>query len=311
MQDAIDVFIEKSLGNPLILANIATSMENIDAASVNQWQSAGRYVEKRLLRDEEFQVESGLFNEYYPKKMRATIIMAIDSLRPEERTLLQLASICEDQSIPEVVVKTFFKGIHDLDIFFKWSKELQNNNFLKIQSKEVPWRAVPETSWVVHSMHQKVIASVKAEDVTSLVTKLLKCYPEEKIIVVLLALFGLKDCREQAIQFLRNSNPELSNKHLKDASSDFSAIRPFVWLLHVDGEQQWEKESDFFVKQVLSPAVAFALIESCCGDSSFAFFLDVRPNFLLEFISFFIRLNFFFFFHGGGSEKAQNPAQNP
>lgn len=236
----------------LVLVNMATYIRSEHASSLKEWESAGRHLEK-LVNDEEAQLSTILFNRSYSKRtMQASITMAVDSFSKQEQTLLFLASICEGQSIPEVVFKIFFKNIHDhsLHEFSRCSENLQNNNFIRIESKIVSWSNVPQRSWSLHSMRQQVISLIKDKDVTSLISQLLDCNANDKIVVALLALYGEKQWRDQATRRLMNLKESCHNDDLDLASSHFSTIKAFVWLLQVNGEEQWEKKSSYLVEQV-------------------------------------------------------------
>lgn len=261
VQDAVDSFIMKSCQNPLVLANMATSRKNVLGCDVNEWNLAGEYLVKLLVENKEVKVSAFIYNQNYPKDtiQVASMIMAIDSISKEEQMLLLFASICEDQSIPEVLLKLFFKKINgDIYEFSTSLWNLQQNNLLKESSEIVPWSNAPQKSWIVHSMRQKVIASIKATDISLQVAQLLEGYPSEKTVVILLALFGQQKWRDLATSKLINSSGESKGR----GSAHFYAIQPFVWLLRMDCAEPSEKKSNAFVEQVFDQLFFVFLLTS-------------------------------------------------
>lgn len=249
-QREVDAIIKESDFNPLVLANVATNIRNGKASQLQEWRSTRKYLAD--LQDGDVKRPSSLYGRTYSKRtMGASMEMALNSFSNAEQTLLFLASMFESQPIPEVVFQMVFKSIHSsLAKFSRVSEQLEISNFIQIESEMLPWGTIPRRSWSIHTMRQNFIQKIKEKEISLMFAKLCEQIKLDNIVAILLVVYGQASWRDQAASKLGIPINGVEKDHSKLANLPSAPIKPFVWLLHAEPKEEWEKQSHQFSKQV-------------------------------------------------------------
>ncbi|CAM6099640.1 unnamed protein product [Calypogeia fissa] len=255
-KDAIEMIIEKSHSNPLILANVATKIRTGNASDPAEWIYACDYLKEHhhLQSDANAELSAIMCGHSYSKPMQLSTAMAFESFTNEEQTLLFLASIFESQPVPEVVFKSFFKMMHPSPVstFERCSENLGNTDFIKIESTKIlPWSSIPRRSWSLHTGRQHCIGLIQKQGSESVLAELLEQSKDDDIVPTLLVLYGNSSWRERAAAKLRIRVDQFQSDSFGSSSVHLTPIKAFVWLLEADGEEEWAKQSYQSAKQVL------------------------------------------------------------
>ncbi|CAM6117780.1 unnamed protein product [Calypogeia fissa] len=285
LQDAIDAIVEKADKHPLVLTNVAThivaSTQDNELPELEEWRNAIKHFEY-LIQNEDASSSPVLFNSLYPpRNMKTSMRMALDSLSEDAQDLLLVASIFESQPVPvpEVVFKLFFKRLHGtLATFSKCSNHLQGNNFIQINSEDVPWSTVPDRTWSLHAMRQGFIGIIMESRVKAMADNLfLKCNTQEDILIPLLLLYGQDQWCDQAAKLTTGvSTCQIENDSSQSTILQLAPIKSFVRLLHADPSEEWEEKSHQLAKQILQKHIYCHELD----DNKISIFLNMEETYL-------------------------------
>lgn len=247
-QAVADDVIHASEFNPLVLANLALAISSERATDLDEWKTVRKYLLELL--DDDGKAPVG-YEETYPQTVASTMTMAVNSMSVETKNLLFLAAVCDGPSVPEIVLKVFFKGsVGSMARFQKWCNYLEDRDFIQIQTHVVEWTNVPQKAWSLHLLRQHFVREKKKDDVSSMVSELLDAsHSELDIVSALFVLFaGESYTRENSSRIADSLG---ISRGTAEKSFPWTSIKPFVWLLRVDSDEEWQRNASEQAKKVL------------------------------------------------------------
>ncbi|CAM6088072.1 unnamed protein product [Calypogeia fissa] len=250
VQGIADDIIQASESNPLILANLALAINGERATDVGEWELK-RNALLEFLEAEGHDVGPVRFDVKYPRSVAASMMVAVNSLEPEAKSMLFLASLCEGPSVPENVVRAFFKSAYGhLASFVKWADYLEDHSLIRIQTQTVPGSSVYCRTWSIHGTRKHFILKEKA-DVTYIISTMLNLNNTAGHGTDVDLVGALCD-----IYMEKSLLPEFrKDSHLSpaDATRLKSSIEPLVWMLQLPSgkEEDWQQEAHLHARQVI------------------------------------------------------------
>ncbi|CAM6100738.1 unnamed protein product [Calypogeia fissa] len=250
VQGIADDIIQASESNPLILANLALAINGERATDVGEWELK-RNALLEFLEAEGHDVGPVRFDVKYPRNVAASMMVAVNSLEPEAKSMLFLASLCEGPSAPENVVRVFFKSAYGrLASFVKWADYLEDYSLIRIQTQTVPGSTVYCRTWSIHGTRKHFILKEKAE-VTYIISTMLNLNntaghgTDVDLVGALCEIYMEKSL---LLEFRKDS-------HLSpaDATRLKSSIEPLLWMLQLPSgkEEDWQQEAHLHARQVI------------------------------------------------------------
>ncbi|KAL2636033.1 hypothetical protein R1flu_007512 [Riccia fluitans] len=245
LEEIVNDIIKKLDNNPLLLTDIAMTINREKREDVDEWRAARENLLDLIFKENV--VTFGLLSAY-PRCAPCTMTMALDSLPEEAKTLLLLVAVCRGPTVPEVILRILFKKhVGSLLKWFECKKLLEARELVRVHAK-----SSTITTWSIHPMRKKFVIEKRRTELAWIMECMFRdsdlldgiLYTErERLLAVVCVFYGNKYTSEIGFQKLkfRFDNSEIRRL----------AVEPILWLLDPDFRTDWKGKSYVLARQAL------------------------------------------------------------